>query len=236
MTYHHVELTLRTFDPFQHLTAATINALDARAVPFRLRHRELLYSQGETAHSLYCILRGGIRLVHDSPDGQQVTIKIHGASEILGVLAISGEFPYYASGEAVGETQVVALEGTVLRQMMGEYPELALTMMDLVVGHVHEAHGRIRQMMAERVDRRLARALLHYCLKFGRHIGTEISIEVPLTQQDLAQFCGATLETINRTLRGWQDSGWIRLSRQHIDVLHCEALQQIAEDNAYVVV
>lgn len=225
-----IPIDLSAFNAFEGVEADAILELERRATRYTLKHRELLYPQGELAHSVYFVESGGIKLVQVSPDGQQVTLKIFGAGDLSGLLAISGPFPHPSSAEAIGDTMVIGISGGDLREVIRDYPKFGLRVIDLLVDHVHAAHGRLRTMMIERADQRLARALMHYCEKFGVETADGISIDVTLSQQDLAQFCGITLETVNRTLKVWQDQDLIRLSRQHIDVLDCMALKGIIED------
>lgn len=223
---------LTPFSAFANVEAEAVRALERAAVVYTLKHREMLYRQGDIAHSLYFVQSGGLKLVEHTADGKQVTLKIFGAGDMFGLLAISGAFPQTSSAEAVDEAVVIGIGSPDIREVIRLYPLFGLRVIDLLVAHVHHAHGRIRTMMVERVEQRLARALLHYCDKFGLEKDGVISIDVTLSQQDLAQFCGTTVETINRTLKAWQEQGSLKLSRQHIDIIDRLTLQNIVDTHA----
>lgn len=222
---------------FAPLPPALWPVLRKACVVYTLAHREPLFNQGDLAHSIYVIADGGLQLVEQTHGGHEVKLKVHGVGDVLGLLAISGPYPYPSRAESVGSSSIVGISGEAARAAMLAYPEFALHVIDHLVTHVHHAHSRVRHMMVERVDQRVARALLHYCEKFGRQTVEDgqacISIDVTLSQQDIAQFTGATVETVNRILKGWQNSGWIRLSRQHIEILNCPALAAVAEDQVF---
>ncbi len=225
-------INLTPFSAFANVEADALRALERAAVVYTLKHRETLYRQGDLAHSLYFVQSGCLRLVEHTPDGKQVTLKIFGPGDMFGLLAISGPFPQSSSAEAVDEAVIIGIGSADLREVIRQYPLFGLRVIDLLVAHVHHAHARIRTMMVERVEQRLARALLHYCDKFGTEKDGVISIDVTLSQQDLAQFCGTTVETINRTLKAWQEQGTLKLSRQHIDVMDRLTLQNIVDTHA----
>ncbi len=216
---------------FARLDSPVLAALQEIARIYTLENRELLFREQDTAHSFYILVRGGIRLLENTPDGQCVTIKVYGPGDCFGLLAVAGGYPHPSSAEAIAESVVISIMGHAAREVMLTYPQFALQVLDVLVSHVHHAHGRVRQMMAERVEQRLARALLHYGSKFGQAAGSVIVIEMALTQQDMAQFAGTSVETVNRTLKTWQERGWIRAARQRIDITDADALNRLAEQD-----
>jgi CRP-like cAMP-binding protein len=230
--------SLRELPVFETLTIHALIALQKIAVLYELRAGEYLYHQGDLADSFYVVQQGAIQLVEHTTEGQDVHLKVYGRGDLFGLLAISGRFPHPSAGQAADESVVIGFAGAKTREAIKQHADIGLLFVDQLIAHVHHSHGRIRQMAAERVERRLARALLHYAEKFGRpaHEADQaiLSIDVPLSQRDLSEFVGATVETVNRVLRAWEQKHYIRVSRQHVDVLNHPALFGIAEDQAYM--
>lgn len=222
-------LQLEQFALFEGLEAATIEGLEQIARVHRLRAGEWLYFQGDMAHSFYAIQRGGVRLVENTTEGRAVNIKVYGQGEIFGLLAITGLFPHPAGVEAIDNSEIVGFRGDEFRLMMECCGKLSMRIIDMLVNHVHDSHARIREMAAERVERRLARALLHFGAKFGTSIPGGLEIGIGLSQQDIAEFTGTTVETVNRTLRQWEVRGYIRRARRQIDLIDIEALTDLAD-------
>jgi CRP/FNR family transcriptional regulator, nitrogen oxide reductase regulator len=223
-------VSLHQVEAFGKLERAALRAVEEAATLCQLKPSEVLFHQGELATSFYVILEGGIRLVEYTEDGQAVTLKVFGREDIFGLLSVSGPYPYPSEARSIGCTLVAAISGENARRLMEIYPCLALLVIDLLVTHVHQAHHRIRSMAAERVDRRIARALLHYGQKFGVDNGLSLAIGVAVSQQDIAEYSGTTVETVNRTLKNWEKQGFIRASRQRLEITNPPALMYIAED------
>ena len=154
-------------------------------------------------------------------------IKIYGVTDCFGLMAISGQYPHNHSAEAIEETRIFAINGASVRHLALTYPEIGLAVIDALVGHVHEAHARVAKQFSERVEQRLATALLHYAQKFGATIDDGVSLNIAISQQALADFVGTTLESINRTLSQWGKNGWVRVSRGHIDLLNIATINAI---------
>lgn len=225
---------LRGLPQFEALPPAALAALEARAAAYSLAAGEFLYQQGELATSLYVVLHGGVRLVEATREGQAVHLKVYSRGELFGVMAVHSAFPHHSGAQAIGETTVAAIDGPAVRELIASHGAIALLVIDHIVTHMQTAHGRIRELAVERVERRLARALVHYAGKFGSKTGQVISIDVPVTQRDFADFVGTTPETVNRILKIWEGQQVIRCSRQHIDILNLAALQESSDDVLYM--
>jgi len=213
---------------FAGLSPRAFEAIETHGRIFSLSANHTLYYKGDPANSFYVVLKGGIRLVDYTAEGRTIHIKLYGVGDCLGLLAISGAYPYPHSAEAIEATQIFAIRGDDIRQLTVTYPEIGLAVIDALVAHIHEAHGRIAKQFAERVEQRLATALLHYAQKFGTKIEDGVSLDIAISQQSLADFVGTTLESVNRTLSQWGKNGWVRVSRGHIDLLDMTVLSTLS--------
>lgn len=228
MQPHSPRLDFRTLTLFAGLNDQALAALARIARYYTLRAGETLFSQGDQARSMYVVVEGGVRLVEHTTEGKDVNLKIYGPDDVFGLLAISGEFPHYAEIVAVQDSELVGFAGEAMRRVMLEYSSIALQIIDVLVTHVHQAHSRVRQMAVEKTERRLARALLHFCQKFGQVDGDGQPIVCSLTQQDIAEFTGTTVETVNRQLRVWEEAGYVERQWRQIIILDRIAMRQIA--------
>ena len=55
-----------------------------------------------------------------------------------------------------------------------------------------------------------------------------VSINPPLTRQDMAALTGTTLYTVSRLLADWEHRGFVATSRGHVQLLNLQALKDIA--------
>lgn len=206
---------------FQHLEPHVIEALAKVAQTLHLSQGETLYEQGDQAAAFFIVQAGGVRLVEHTEAGRDVNLKIYGPGDVFGLLAISDRYAHTSAVYAVEESTIICIQAQQARDLMLVYPRLALTVVDWLTHHIQHAHSRIWQMAAEKVERRLARALLHFNDKFG------CEGRLGVTQQDLAEFTGTTIESVNRTLRNWEDRGLIERSRKQIEIRDRDALSRL---------
>lgn len=228
MTRDKFKLRDLNIELFRDLKLSMLQKWEEIAVVYQLEAGENLYTQGEFASSFYIILEGGVRLVEYTPEGKAVTVKMYGENDFFGLLALSYEHKHAATVEAVDISRIIAFRAIEARQLLIQDGTVAVRLIDCLTHHVHHAHDRIRHLAAEKTEKRLARALLHFHRKFGSLVDGRYVINADLSQRDISEFTGTTIETVNRYLRQWEKEGWIELSYKHIDILDPNQLESIA--------
>ena len=92
--------------------------------------------------------------------------------------------------------------------------------------------GQFLALATERVERRVARALLRLVGQAGTKTEGGVLIDFPLSRQDLAELTGTTLHTVSRILSSWEHKGIIESGRRRIVICQPHGLVTIAEDLA----
>lgn len=204
--------------------------LSSIASLIRLDVDETLFSEGELAEAIYLVQAGAVRLVEHTSSGKAVNVKFYGQGEIFGMLSLAGEYLHNASIIAMSEAEIVTLNSIGMRRLMMQHGVIGVIVIELMLEHVQQAHHRIRTLAAERSEQRIARAILHCHAKFGTLTAADNIIAATLTQRDIAEFTGTTVETVNRILRSWEERGIVELSRKQVSVILPDALRQIANN------
>jgi CRP-like cAMP-binding protein len=117
-----------------------------------------------------------------------------------------------------------------MRHLLETEPRVAVNALRFIAARYHDLQRRYRQLMTERVERRVARALLRLVHDAGRRVDAGIEITFPVSRQDIAEMTGTTLYTVSRLLSAWEAQGIVQSGRQHIVLTKPHALVAIAED------
>ena len=86
----------------------------------------------------------------------------------------------------------------------------------------------ICSLAVDRAEQRIARALLSLAANSGQFSDDGVTIEMPLTRQDVADMTGTTVETAIRTMSKFRQQGLIRAQRRRVVLADLERLQSIA--------
>jgi CRP-like cAMP-binding protein len=191
---------------------------------------ELFFNEGDDAEAFFVLTSGRVKLTQLTPEGHQVVLRIIGAGDAFGGAGAFGDLTYPVGAEAVEPAVALVWTSGTMRQLMETEPRVALNAVQFVAGRLHDLQRRHRQLMTERVERRVARALLRLVQEAGRRVDTGVEIDFPVSRQDIAEMTGTTLYTVSRLLSSWEERGIVRSGRQRIILTTPHALVALAED------
>lgn len=191
---------------------------------------EFLFQEADPADQVWVLLSGRVRLSQVTVDGQQVIMRYITPVEEFGLLAVLSQAEYLVSAQAIEDCMVMVWEKRVMRRLMQQIPGIAERALEVLVNRIKEFQDRLREMATERVERRIARALLRLASQTGRKTEQGVLIDLPLSRQDLAEMTGTTLFTVSRTLSQWEAKGLILSGRTKIVICFPHGLVTIAED------
>lgn len=221
---------LRAVPLFAGLSAP---ALEKAASTMQIRQASrgtVLFHQGDDASSAYAVSSGRLRLVQHTVDGKEVTMATFVPGDVIGLVMVLTNEPYPGTAEVLDDSVLITFQGAPLWDLLAGEAGFGVRMVSLLAERLYEAHNRIRELSAERVQQRVARSLVRLADKVGVAQPNGIRLDIRLSRQDLAQLNGTTLETISRTLSQWEAAGIISSGREQVTILRPHLLVRIADD------
>ena len=147
------------------------------------------FHQGEDSTMLYVIVEGRVKLSQVTAEGQQVIVNYFGPGEGLGIVMALNELPYPLSTEAIEPCRAVGWRRETMLDLMRDNAQLAINGMNMVGRRFAQMQNRFQELATQRVEQRIARALLRLVRQFGRRTDVGVLIDMPLSREDLAQIC-----------------------------------------------
>lgn len=189
-----------------------------------------IFAQGDEAAAGHALIDGRVKIAQTGPEGQQVVMRFIGPGEMFGTLAMFMGGSYPADAVAVADCVEIYWSVEAMTGLMERHPRIAINALGIIGGRLMEVQHRLRELSTERVERRIARALVRLVRQAGRRVEAGVEIDFPLSRQDLAEMTGTTLHTVSRTLSAWEAQGVVESSRQHVVITKPHLLVAIAED------
>ena len=215
---------------FEGLPGDTLAYVIGLARPKQLESEGYFFNEGDQADLFFVLTTGRVRLSQLTPEGHQVVLRLITPGDAFGGVGAFGEPTYPVSAQAVEASIALAWTSAKMRQLLETEPRIAVNALRFVAARYHDLQRRYRQAMTERVERRVARALLRLVHDAGRRVDGGVEIDFPVSRQDIAEMTGTTLYTVSRLLSAWEQQGIVRSGRQRIVLTTPHALVAIAED------
>jgi CRP-like cAMP-binding protein len=207
VTVDDVVAELRRTVLFADADPARLEPLAARAFVRRFAAGQVVFTEGEPSDHLYVVRSGRVRVLVQSPHGEEMTLSVLGPGETLGELSMIDGQPRSASAEALGPTQLVALPAGDVRTALRSDPVLLLAVAAELAAMVRRLTGGTADLVFLDLPRRLAKLLL---AEARREPTGLLRVELGMSQSGLAARLGVTRQSLNRALGGLVRRGWIR--------------------------
>jgi len=196
-------------------------------------HRQLeikkdtyLFREGEQAEEVYYIQSGKIQISKIAADGQELSLRICSKGDIVGELTLFAEQAKYLLNAKVLEDGIVScIQREVLEKSLLENNKLALEFMKWMSDHFRKTQTKFRDLVLHGKKGALYSTLIRMCNSYGVMKEDGILINLQLTNQELANFCGTSREVVNRLLNDLRKQGIISINRGKITVHHLSYLR-----------
>jgi CRP/FNR family transcriptional regulator, nitrogen fixation regulation protein len=163
-----------------------------------------IYAEGDEARCFYKVVSGVVRTCRFLSDGRRQIDAFHMEGEVFGFEAGTD---HRMAAEAVSDCTVIAYRRRGLETMVFQDDRLgrwffshAMTCMDLAREH---------SLLLGRGS--AAQKISAFLLEFARRVGSESTVELAMSRQDIADYLGLTIETVSRTLSQLERDGVIAL-------------------------
>jgi CRP-like cAMP-binding protein len=221
---------LQSVSIFSELKPDELQHVAAIAIEKHFNSGEYLMRQDDPAEYLFVVSTGHIKLTQLSPAGDQILLRHVTSGGMFGGIAVIGNVGYPISAEALSDCHVLLLPGDAVRQLMSEIPHLASGIIQHLVERVQNLQQQLQELSAERVEQRVARALVRLASQVGQRTEEGILINIALSRKDLAEMTGTTLYTVSRILSGWEKRALIDAGRERVVIKKPHGIVAIAED------
>nr|WP_042198074.1 Crp/Fnr family transcriptional regulator [Kibdelosporangium sp. MJ126-NF4]CEL23180.1 cAMP-binding proteins-catabolite gene activator and regulatory subunit of cAMP-dependent protein kinases [Kibdelosporangium sp. MJ126-NF4]CTQ94343.1 cAMP-binding proteins-catabolite gene activator and regulatory subunit of cAMP-dependent protein kinases [Kibdelosporangium sp. MJ126-NF4] len=220
--------TLARAGIFQGVEPAAAEALSQTLENVEFPRGHVIFAEGEPGDRLYIILSGKVKLGRKSPDGRENLLGIFGPSDMFGELSIFDPGPRTSTATTVTEVRAVTMGRPELRQWISNRPEIAEQLLRVVARRLRRTNGMLADLIFTDVPGRVAKALLQLAQRFGSQEAGLLRVTHDLTQEEIAQYVGASRETVNKALADFAHRGWLRLEGKSVLILDPERLARRA--------
>ena len=191
-----------------------------------------IFRQGDPVSRAYALDTGSVRIVQSGSDGGQAIVRFIGPGEMFGTVPLFTDHRFPADAVTVEASRVLTWSEPDLSDLMARYPGIAINLIRALGVRMAQLQERVRELTTQRVEQRIAQAILRLAAQSGRGGARGTTINIPLRRKDLAEFAGTTLHTASRTVAAWEKAGILTSSGQRLTIHDPGAVRRLAEGRA----
>ena len=213
---------------FAALDSDAAQALQAAARTRRFRRGDIVFAEGESGDALYVVIDGKVKIFRTSPDGRENMLAVLGPGEMFGELSLFDPGPRTATVAAITDCALTSLAHEMLRPWLAGRPELGVQLLQALAQRLRRTNEAMADLVFSDVPGRVAKTLLDLADRFGTAGPDGVRVTHDLTQEEIAQYVGASRETVNKALADFAHRGWLRLEGKSVLILDPERLARRA--------
>jgi CRP/FNR family transcriptional regulator, cyclic AMP receptor protein len=201
-------------------------ALAAAVVRRRYRKGDIVMQKEEPGHALFIVERGSVRIYVPSAQGNDLILAVLGPGDFFGDLSLLDGRPRSASAAVGGDTSLLQLERSDFIALITRRPAAAMAVLEAVARRLRETDEMASDLAFLDVAGRLAKKLLELASAHGVERDGGLLIELPVTQEELANMIGVTRESVNRNLSDFRRLGLIKNQGRRIVIVDAARLRR----------
>ena len=215
---------------FRGLNAHDRDSLLARTRTRTFSDGECIFQMGSPGTTLMAVLTGSVSISVTSPEGKQLVLATLEAGDIFGEIAVLDGRERTADATAVGRCSLAVLERRDILAFLTQQPLVWLPLVEVLCDRLRHADELLGEIALFQVPTRLAKTLIRVAKSKAKlQTPDSASMQVRLSQQELANLVGATRESVNKCLAGWQRAGIIHIDGRSINIKDQASLMRLAE-------
>ena len=180
--------------------------------------RAVVYGQGDRLASLFWLLRGIVKLSHITEGGIQLTTDVMGPGGVFGSTLAAHISEHTAT--SLGEIHVAKVTHEDLNSLVGESSEFAAFLCAELEAWQKRTERKLITVLTKKVETRLVETLRELALVFGTPCPHGYALEIPLTQQDIADLVFISRPAATKAMNALRRQGVLDYRRKLICVNH----------------
>jgi CRP-like cAMP-binding protein len=208
-----------------HLSADDGRFLLAAGTTRTYARDDVLMHEGDPTDYVLVVVEGWVRVSVLSPEGHEVLLALRGPGDVLGELAAFSGSSRTASVRSLEPVRAGQLRSDEFMARLRARPSIAVAVIQQLATRLLEAEAARVDFAAMAVSQRVAAFLGRLAAQHGVRWPEGIALDVPITQQDIANRVGASRRAVARAMAVLRERNIAATVRGRIviarpDVLH----------------
>jgi CRP-like cAMP-binding protein/CheY-like chemotaxis protein len=199
----------------------SLKELSAKQQVKSFKKKEVIFTEGDTAHSLYLLNRGKVKIYKSHEIGKDFITRLLQPGDFFGFLPLLENSDHTSSAEALEDCEVTIFPKEDFYVLLEQSPAVMQQFIKLLSGNLAEEQEELLKLAYSSVRKRTADALIK--LK-DRYQGNDKEFSMAIAREDLAKMVGTATESLIRTLSDFREEGLIRIDGSTISILQAEKL------------
>lgn len=213
---------LRRLPLFRTLDDEELALIASGSTRLEFRQGAMVVAQGGEAEALYGVLRGRLKVGLVRARGVESVVTVLGPQDVFGELALFEDRSRSAQVTTLERAELLRVGHATFKRVLARSPRLGIALSELLAGRVRAMARHFEDVTGQPVALRLARKVVLLAPPSGGELG--------LSQQELAELCETSRQSVNRWLRAWERQGLVEGAGRRLRVRQFSRLRELGAE------
>lgn len=185
-----------------------------------------LFLEGDLPTHIYLIKSGRVRLSKTNVEGKILFFQLKEKDDFVGELSLYNNLRATCNADVIKDAKLIRFERVVLEEICRQNGAFALAFMKWFAKHSNSLLAQFRDLIFCGKKGALFSILIRLSNAHGKKVEEGILIDKKLTNQELANYIGATRESISRILKSLVNENIISINTKYITIHNIQFLQE----------
>lgn len=176
-----------------------------------VKRDDYIFKTGDLADYMYLILKGQVKIFHNTIDGREQILYVYKDKDFIGGLNLLEQESYLYYGQALTEAKILAIPRESFEEYILKDSEALKILLKKSFERIRWAEDLIQRLSTSNASMKTAGLLLRLKNSIGVETKEGIRLELSLNREELGNYSGLTRETITRKLGEFKELGYIDL-------------------------
>lgn len=186
-----------------------------------------IFAEGEETNGVYIIISGLIKIYKLNEDGREKILAILKQGEILGEMTIFNDKSRSASALSLKPSSLLYFPDKSFSQLIENIPSLAIGIIKILSERLRKADSQLETLAFLNARNRVIYYLVQLAKEHGVIIGERIEVTLSLSQSEIANFCVASRQIVNKVFIELKRKKLIQTVQKKLIVLDIERLSNL---------
>lgn len=211
-----------------HFSKKSIDSLKRIMYTEEYQRGSSVFWEGERNNHLYFLIDGRIKLTKLNEAGKDLTLSVYFPGDLFGDFDPTREQLNSFTAQADEDSKIGIIQQSDMEWLLKEEPKLAADFTKWQSQLRRYTQLKLRDLLLYGKNGALASTLVRAANTYGITQSNDIIlISEKITNYDLANLIGATRETVNRLLSGFEKNGLIKTTNGRIEIFNLAGLKEI---------
>jgi len=177
-----------------------------------------IFDESNPSRSLHLVVQGRVKFATPLDSGAQTVVDIFTTDDFFGESALLGSARRVERATALDKVTLMSWDSIEIEEQVQRQPRLGIALMQMLVKRTLDYEERIQSFALDKTPDRIAGSLLRFASRLGTQNDEGWVRIPPLTHQLISEYVGTSREIVTFQLNQLRQKGYLRYSRQGIQV------------------